>query len=50
MAINSGLMLEMEISENREQWRTIHDNEMPCVSYCLAVSSYALAKEYHIEL
>ena len=47
MDINSGLILETEVSENGEQWRTIHDTEMPCVSYCLAVSSYALLKEYH---
>lgn len=47
MDINSGLILESEISENGEQWRKICDTEMPCLSYCLAVSSCALLKEYH---
>lgn len=47
MDINSGLILETEISENGEQWGTIHDTEIPCVSYCLAVSSDAFIKEYH---
>lgn len=45
--INSGLVLETETSGNGEKWRKIHDTEVPCISYCLAVSSHALHKEYH---